>query len=49
MGHFLSLVLFWLLIMGLIGLALFIVSRVGAKKNEEKTEKTEETQDIADE
>ena len=49
MGEFLSFVIFWVLVMALIGIALKIVAVVGQKKANEKEEEISETQDIADE
>ena len=49
MGEFFGFILFWLLIMGLICLALKIVAIIGNKKNAEKSEEKLNTGDITDE
>lgn len=50
MGYFLSFVLFWIGIMALIGIALWIVPKIGkSMKKEEKVIDKDNTQDIADE
>ena len=50
MTEFLSVVLFWLFIMALIGIALWLVPKIAAYIDKKrKTEEKEEIQDIADE
>ena len=48
MVEFLSVAFFWILIMVLIGIALWLVPKISVRIDEQKKEK-EKTQDIADE